>query len=137
MLGAIRGQYVPSAASAAPEQGASRAWHQFTTSLQDLVSVRRVSDASVRLVSLEEIGVRRRHLQTLLFAARLAALRADQVEYAADVADAADWLARYFDANDPRTRTVAAELAALATSRVATELPDVSGSLRALRASVP
>ncbi len=137
MLGAIRSQYVPSAASAAPEGGASRAWHQFTTSLQDLVSVRRVSDASVRLVSVEEIGVRRRHLQTLLFAARLAALRADEVEYAADVGDASDWLARYFDANDPRTRAVSAELAALAASPVAVALPDVSGSLRALRGNTP
>jgi uroporphyrin-3 C-methyltransferase len=137
MLGAIRSQYVPSAASTAPEGGARRAWHQFTTSLQDLVSVRRVSDASVRLVSVEEIGVRRRHLQTLLLAARLAALRADQVEYTADLAEAGDWLARYFDSNDPRTRALAAELSALGASRVASDLPDVSGSLRALRASAP
>jgi len=137
MLGAIRTQYVPSAGGAAPEHGANRAWHQFTTSLQDLVSVRRVSDASVRLVSIEEIGVRRRHLQTLLFAARLATLRADQVEYAADLTEAGDWLARYFDSNDPRTRALAAKLAMLATSRVAKDLPDESGSLRALRASAP
>jgi len=137
MLGAIQAQYVSHGESLAPDAGASRAWHRFTTSLQDLVSVRRVSDASVRLVSVEEIGVRRRHLQTLLFAARLAALRTDQAEYAADLGEAAAWLARYFDTRDARTSSVAAELAALAASRVATELPDVSGSLRALRSSPP
>jgi uroporphyrin-3 C-methyltransferase len=136
MLGAIRGQYLPPGAGDGGS-GAARAWQRLTTSLQDLVSVRRVSDASVRLVSVEEIGVRRRHLQTLLFAARLAALRADQVEYAADLAEARDWLARYFDPADGRTRVVAAELEALGANRVAVPLPDVSGSARLLRATPP
>jgi uroporphyrin-3 C-methyltransferase len=137
MLGAIRDAYVPAASPANPPSGAARAWRQFTTSLSDLVSVRRVSDASVRLVSHEEIGVRRRHLQTLLFAARLAALRADDAEYASDIAEARDWVGRYFDASDARTRTLAALLDALATERVGVTIPDVSLSLRLLRGATP
>lgn len=137
MLGAIQAQYLPPGPAREASGGVARAWHKFTTSLQDLVSVRRVSDASVRLVSLEEIGVRRRHLQTLLFAARLAALRADPADYAADLDAARDWLGRFFDPNDARTRHVDSELAALATIPVGAALPDVSGSLRLLRGPAP
>jgi len=133
MLGAIRNEYAPPGSEPLPPAGLARAWGQLTTAFQDLVSVRRVSDATVRLVSLEEMGVRRHHLETLLFAARLAALRADQSDYAANLAAARDWLGRFFDGKDPATRAVDEELAALAASRVNPDLPDVSGSLKLLR----
>lgn len=133
MLGAIKNQYVPPGGAPPPGPGLARAWWQLTTAFQDLVSVRRVSDATVRLVSMEEMSVRRHHLETLLFAARLAALRADEADYAANVAAARDWLERFFDIKDPAGHGVDAELAALAGSRVNPELPDVSGSLKLLR----
>jgi uroporphyrin-3 C-methyltransferase len=88
-------------------------------------------------VSLEEMGVRRHHLETLLFAARLAALRADAAEYVADLAAARDWLGRFFDAKDASVARLDAELADLAASRVAPEVPDVSGSLKLLRGKSP
>lgn len=137
MLGTIKNQYVPPGTTLPPQPGLARAWWQLTTSLGDLVSVRRVSDATVRLVSIEEMGVRRHHLETLLFAARLAALRADEADYTANLAAARDWLGRYFDAKAAATQDVDRELAALATSRVSPELPDVSGSVRLLRGKAP
>lgn len=137
MLGTIKNQYAPPGSAPPPQPGLARAWGQLTTAFQDLVSVRRVSDATVRLVSLEEMGVRRHHLETLLFAARLAALRADESDYAANLAAARDWLGRFFDAKDPATRAVDEELAALAASRVSPDLPDVSGSLKLLRGKAP
>jgi uroporphyrin-III C-methyltransferase len=133
MLGMIKGQYLPPGEPATPTPGLARAWQQFTTSLHDLVTVRRISDASVELVSMEEIGVRRHHLETLLFAARLAALRGDDADYAASLAAARDWLGRFFDLHDTRGRALDAELAALAASRVSPAIPDVSGSLQLLR----
>ncbi len=137
MLGAIRNRFVAPGSAPPPPAGLGRAWWQLTTVFQDLVSVRRISDATVRLVSMEEIGVRRHHLETLLFAARLAALRADEADYGANIAAARDWLGRFFDAADPATRGVDQELAALAASRVSPDLPDVSGALRLLHANGP
>lgn len=137
MLGTIKNQYVPPGATPPPEPGFARALWKLTTALDDLVSVRRVSDATVRLVSIEEMGVRRHHLETLLFAARLAALRADEADYAANLAAARDWLGRYFDIKAPAAQDVDRELAALATSRVSPELPDVAGSLKLLRGKRP
>ncbi|HUO79351.1 MAG TPA: uroporphyrinogen-III C-methyltransferase [Steroidobacteraceae bacterium] len=133
MLGAINNRFVAPGSEPPPPPGLARAWWQLTTVFQDLLSVRRISDATVRLVSMEEIGVRRHHLETLLFAARLAALRADEADYAANLGAARDWLGRFFDGTDPATRGVDQELAALAASRVSPDLPDVSGSLRLLR----
>ncbi len=133
MLGAIKGQYLPPGRQATPEPGLARAWQQFTTALRDLVTVRRVSEAAVGLVSMEEIGVRRLHLETLLIAARFAALRGEQREYTASLSNARDWLASFFDGQDPGVQALAAELAALEGVAVSPPLPDVSGSLRLLR----
>lgn len=132
MLGMIKSQYVPPGEEPTAAPGLARAWQQLRV-LSDLVTVRRVSDAAVQLVSMEEIGVRRHHLETLLFAARLAALRGDDPDYAANVSDARDWLARYFDTHDSRGQALETELAALARSRVSPDIPDVSGSLKLLR----
>ncbi|MBS0393796.1 MAG: uroporphyrinogen-III C-methyltransferase [Proteobacteria bacterium] len=136
LLGAIQAQYAPRG-EAPPPPGLARAWWRLTTALHDLVSVRRVSDATVRLVSMEEIGVRRHHLETLLLAARLAALRADDADYAASLAAARDWLGRFFDGKDAGVRALDAELAALAAAHVGAALPDVSGSLKLLRGKAP
>ena len=134
MLGMIKNQYVPPGAEPTPTPGLARAWQQLRV-LSDLVTVRRVSDAAVQLVSMEEIDVRRHHLETLLFATRLAALRGDDADYAANLADARDWLRRYFDIHEARGRAADSEIAALATSRVSADIPDVSGSLKLLRHS--
>ncbi len=132
MLGMIKNQYVPPGDEPTQAPGLARAWQQLRV-LGDLVTVRRVSDAAVQLVSMEEIGVRRHHLETLLFAARLAALRGDDADYAANIADSRDWLRRYFDIHDARGQAADAELGALAASRVSPDIPDVSGSLKLLR----
>jgi uroporphyrin-III C-methyltransferase len=137
MQGMIKDQYLPPGMMPTPAPGLARAWQHFTTSLRDLVSVRRVSDASVGLVSMEEIGVRRDHLETLLFAARLAAMRGDATDYAANLDAARDWLGRFFDGHDARVRALDAELAALAASSVSPQLPVLSGSLRLLRGAAP
>jgi len=132
MLGMIKNQYVPPGDEPTPAPGLARAWQQLQV-LSNLVTVRRVSDAAVQLVSMEEIGVRRHHLETLLFAARLAALRGDDADYAASIAGARDWLGRYFDTHDARGQALEAELAALALWRVSPDIPDVSGSLKLLK----
>lgn len=134
MLGMIRGDYAAPGTAADGATGLTRAWQQFTTSLHELVSVRRVSDASVRLVSMEEIAVRREHLESLLFAARLAVLRGDDTEYAASIGEARDWLARFFDTRAAPGQALEAELAALAGARVSPEIPDLAPTLRMMRA---
>ena len=89
------------------------------------------------LVSREESDVRRHHLEALMFAARLAALRGDEAGYQLGLHTARDWLARFFDMQDARVAALAGELKELEDSRIAPPLPDVSGSLRMLRGRSP
>ena len=135
MLGMIQNQYLPPGTVASPEPGLRRAWQNFTISLKDLISIRRVSDASVELASMEEIGVRRQHLQTLLLIARLAAFRGDAAEYAISVGAARDWLERFYDSHDARVRRLTAELGELAGATVSPPLPKLGTTLRMLRGS--
>jgi len=133
VLGSIQTHYTPPGATITESPGLARAWQQLTTSLNNLVRIRRVSDAAVELVSLEESDVRRHHLEALVFAARLAALRGDEAEYHLGLHTARDWLTRFFDTQDARVTALAGELKELEDSRIAPPLPDVSGSQRMLR----
>jgi uroporphyrin-3 C-methyltransferase len=137
VLGSIKTHYTPPGATITERPGLARAWQQLTTSLNNLVRIRRVSDAAVELVSLEESDVRRHHLEALVFAARLAALRGDEAEYQLGLHTARDWLTRFFDTQDPRVAALAGELKELEDTRIAVPLPDVSGSLRMLRGRGP
>jgi uroporphyrin-3 C-methyltransferase len=137
MVGAIQSSYRPPGSEVEAPPGIRRAWQRFTTSFSDVISVRRVSQATVEIVSMEEIGVRRHHLQTLLFAARLGALRTDEAEYHANLDAARDWLHRFFDSDEPATARLMAELNELSAARVSPDLPDVSGSLKLLSGPSP
>jgi uroporphyrin-3 C-methyltransferase len=73
------------------------------------------------------------NLKLHLEAARLALARHDPALYQDNLAVAADWLARYFDPEDPVARAVAKAITELRTVDVRPELPDISHSLRALQ----
>jgi uroporphyrin-3 C-methyltransferase len=137
LLGAIRSEYARPGVQPAPQAGLARAWQQFTTSLNQLVAIRRVSEAAVELISLEEADVRRHHMEALLFATRLAALRGDESEYVLGLRAAREWLSRFFDSQDPRVVQLLAELDDLAATSIAPPLPDVSRSVRLLQARGP
>lgn len=134
MLGMIQSEYQPGQTEPSGAHGIARAWQELRDQMRELVTVRRVSDASVQLVSLEESSIRRQHLEALLFAARLAVLRGDDADYAANLADARNWLGRFFDTHATRGQALDSELAALAALRISPEIPDLSATLKLMRA---
>jgi uroporphyrin-3 C-methyltransferase len=73
------------------------------------------------------------NLKLNLEAARLALARHDPALYQDNLAVAADWLARYFEAEDPVARAVATAIEELRAVDIRPELPDISHSLRALQ----
>jgi uroporphyrin-III C-methyltransferase len=136
LLGTVKSEYTRPNAHA-DESGLARAWRRFVTEFNQLVAVRRVSDAAVELISLEEADVRRHHLEALLFATRLAALRADEPEYALGLKAAREWLGRFFDGRDARAAELGEELESLARTSIAPKLPDVSRSVLLLKPRAP
>jgi len=130
VLGAVTASYEPEDRTSGLAPGFARAWQVVKSSMRDIISVRRIGEDAVELVSLEEQGVRRHHLQLLLFSARLAALRGDEVGFRASVGNARHWLDRMFDAADPRVRAQERELAQLYELKIASPLPEIGGALQ-------
>jgi uroporphyrin-3 C-methyltransferase len=102
-----------------------------------MVRVRRFGAETVELISLEEQGVRRHHLQLLLFSARLAALRGDEAEYRTSLDRAGSWLGEMFDTRDAGVTSLQRELRALEHLPIAVPVPDISQSLKLLEKVVP
>lgn len=132
VLGAVTATYEPPDEVGGMAPGIARAWRVMKTSLTGMISIRRIGEDAVQLVSLEEQGVRRHHLQLLLFSARLAALRGDQEGFRAAVTSARNWLTKLFDTHDERVVQLARDLEALAALEITPPLPDVSASLKLL-----
>ncbi len=104
VIGAVTQDYEPPDRTSGLAPGFNRAWQVMKSSMRDMISIRQISDQAGELVSVEEQGVRRHHLQLLLFSARLAAMRADQTSFAASIDDSRRWLAQMFDQADPARR---------------------------------
>jgi len=137
VLGAIAVHYQPDEPALASTPGLVRAWQIFRNSFFGMVRVRRIGEDTVELVSLEEQGVRRHHLQLLLFSARLAALRIDAGEYRASVTGARSWLEKMFDPRDAGVASLRQELRELEQLSIAAPLPDISRSLKLLDKVAP
>ena len=109
--------------------GASRIW-------QDLLSLVRIRDnAEVQrpLLPPEQEYFLRENLRFMLFGAQQALLRADVSTYKQNLQIAARWLEGHYDTHSQAVLTALAELENLQTMEIATDVPDISGSLEALR----
>lgn len=121
----------PAATSAAPEPGFLPAlWAQIGGYLR----FRRFDGDSVRpLLAPEEEVYLELNLRLMLERAQLAALRREQVIYLQSLQTAADWMARYLDMDNPGVLRSLEELESLAAVKLEQPLPDISGSLSALK----
>jgi uroporphyrin-3 C-methyltransferase len=110
-----------------------RGLHRLSQALRDLVSIRRVDPTTTRLVTLEEQALRRQHLELLLFAARVAAMRPDAAAYQQSLEAASAWLTQFFDVSSPAVAAAQAEIAALRGLNIAPPLPAVGAAARQLQ----
>ncbi len=137
VLGAIAENYQPDERASGSTPGFARAWQIIKSSLLGMVRIRRIGQDAVELVSLEEQGVRRHHLQLQLYSARLAALRGDAADYRASVNAARRWLEQMFDMLDPSVASLHKELLTLEPVAISPPLPDISRSLHLLDRVAP
>jgi uroporphyrin-3 C-methyltransferase len=113
--------------------GVERALRRVRQAVRDLVSLRRIEPAMARLVTPEEESLRRQHLELLLFAARVAAMRPDGAGYVQSLGSAGAWMQQYFDSNRPEVADALAEIAALAAIDIDPALPPVGAAARVLQ----
>jgi uroporphyrin-III C-methyltransferase len=137
VLGAIAEHYRPDEPAYGATPGFARAWQVLKSSFVGMVSIRRIGEDAVELVSLEEQGLRRHHLQLLLYGARTAALRRDTADYRANVSAARRWLEQMFDVREPSVASLRNDLLMLEQLEIAPTLPDISRSLKLLDRVAP
>jgi uroporphyrin-3 C-methyltransferase len=126
---------VPELKPAAPEQVPPA---NFLAAVRDelerLVRFREFDGAARPLLAPEEAVYLELNLRLMLERAQLAALHGQQTIYSQSVGTAAGWVGSYLDVTAPDVRRVLDGLQALEKVDVATPLPEISGSLRALDA---
>ncbi len=120
-----------------PEGMLARAWALARSTFANLIVVRKVDDRAGSIVTAEEAEVRRQHLQLLLFSARTAVARHDATAYRAALAGARQWLGDYFELSNPGAQAMLAEIQQLEPVDIDPQLPDISGSARALQRQLP
>ncbi len=101
--------------------------------LRSLIRVERI-DASAEpvLLSPSQSTYLRENLKIRLLTARLALLGRDQQTFAADTAQAVDWIKRYFNLNDERVSGMLASLEAVQKTPIAPERPELTETMAAL-----
>ena len=112
-------------------------WNVVRNTLSHLVKVRRVTDRSGEIISIEEQNLRRQHLQLLVFAARQALLRYDGDTYRRSLAAARVWLGENFNLDKSSARSALEEIQALEPIEIDPPLPDISASIRMLQKILP
>lgn len=101
--------------------------------LRSLIRVERI-DASAEpvLLSPSQSTYLRENLKIRLLTARLALLGRDQQTFAADTAQAVDWIKRYFNLDDERVSGMLTSLEAVQKTPIAPERPELTETMAAL-----
>lgn len=114
-------------------EGWSGFWTRFWSQLKSLVVIRHEGSSSEALVPPDQRFFLKENLKLKLEAARLALLREDYKAFH-DALDTADqWLGQYFKTDAPAVEGMRKSLKELADAKVQPQLPDLSGTLKALR----
>ena len=124
-----------------PDDEAASGWSRLTSKLSaffgSIFRVRRTEGSVAPLLSPQEAFFLRRNLELELQAARIAVLTGDASVYRASLGTARRWTEEYFRTDDGGVSAFIDALRELEGREITVELPDISGSLRALSEARP
>lgn len=124
----------PAAAPAPADEGYLTRWLRgLWADLHDVVRIQRTQRADLELLTPEQRFFLRENLRLRLLSARIALLARDEDSFKSDMTAVQEWLGRYYDTGDHRTADMQSAVRRLAQSDVGIELPDIGGSLDAVR----
>jgi len=101
--------------------------------LKDSVRIRRRDEPVSAMLAPEQQFFLYENLKLHLEAARLGLARGDQPLFRDNLAIAADWLKKYFEADDSSATAIASAIDEMTEIEIRPEMPDVSQSLRTLQ----
>jgi uroporphyrin-3 C-methyltransferase len=128
------GAKVEPTAAPAGGQGWRGVLNDLWEKLKALVVIKRRNEADPALLAPDERYFLRQNLRLNLESARIALLRHDSQSYQQTLRSAREWITLYFDNTAPAVAGTLKELDRLQQIDITPSLPDISGSLNALRA---
>lgn len=129
----LQQEHAAAAASAPGENIWQQVLHQIWEEARHLVLIENTHKRELPLLAPDETFFLRENLKLRLLSARLALLSRDNASYQHELQTAQDWVTRYFDAKSTAGAQAVATLRKLRASSISIELPDISGSLDAVR----
>jgi len=121
------------AVTPADESAWQRVAREAWTDFKQMVRLQKLDKSELPLLAPEQAYFARENLKLRLLSARIALLQRDQTTFRADVKAAREWLNRYFDTQSTAVTSVLASLRELGDSPVDIDVPDIAGSLEAVR----
>ncbi|MBI5891994.1 MAG: uroporphyrinogen-III C-methyltransferase [Nitrosomonadales bacterium] len=124
----------PEATAADPAESAwRRFWREFWQETKHLVRIENTEQQEMPLLSPTQAYFLRENLKLRLLSARMALLTRDEVSFRRDLKTSQEWLKRYFDIKSAESAQALGALQKLAASNIVIDMPDISGSLEAVR----
>jgi uroporphyrin-3 C-methyltransferase len=120
--------------AADPAEGAwKRFWRELGQETKHLVLIENTERQEMPLLSPTQEYFLRENLKLRLLSARMALLTRDEVSFRRDLKTSQEWLQRYFDTKSPESAQALGALQKLSASKIVIDMPDISGSLEAVR----
>ena len=119
------------------KSGWERARASMANAFSDIVRITPADgSSSITVLPPEDAFFIVRNLELHLNVARLALMQKESDNFKASVKSARDWLALYYDTDDPGVQTMLTRLDTLEQTAIDPSIPDISASLRMLRTLV-
>ncbi|MEI7842367.1 MAG: uroporphyrinogen-III C-methyltransferase [Gallionellaceae bacterium] len=125
-------QIIP-VASATTENAWDKFWRELWTEAKQLVRIENTQKREMPLLSPTQTFFLKENLKIRLLSARLAVLSHEELGYKRDLKTAEEWVKLYFEADSKDGAAMLATLKKLSSSNINIEMPDISGSLDAVR----
>jgi uroporphyrin-3 C-methyltransferase len=110
-----------------------RVWREFWQEARHLVRIENTEQQELPLVSPTQAFFLRENLKLRLLSARMALLTRDETSFRRELKTSQEWLKRYFDTRSDAGAQTLGALQKLAASSIVIDMPDVGGSLEAVR----
>jgi uroporphyrin-3 C-methyltransferase len=120
-------------ATPAEEGMLKKLFHDIWQEVRDLVRIENIHENELPLLSPTQSFFLRENLKLRLLSARLALLAHDDASFKYDIKTAQEWIKMYFDVKSSEGAQMLGILQKLNASSIKIDMPDVSGSLEAVR----
>lgn len=124
------------AVAAAETEEPQTVWQEMGERMSAFFQYRKIDGSETKrpLLSPDQAVYLEMNLRLMLERAQLALMRRNQLVYEQSLATAEDWIVEYLDTEAPAVSQAQGQLAELLTVELELPIPDISGSLSALRA---